>query len=117
MDVWESPSSKMDAWESPHPVDHAQIDALGVVVFDWSTRHEEYLTSRFKHTVGLTLRVMRHHAERDDYNGRPPNDDALLNVIATRSELTQRTPTGTIDFALLAHCSRHAPRDVSSREA
>jgi hypothetical protein len=32
-------------------VDHAQIDALDVVVFDWSTRHEEYLTSRFKHTL------------------------------------------------------------------
>jgi hypothetical protein len=74
-------------------VDHAQIDALSVVIFDWCTRHEESLTSRFKHTVGLTLRVTRHHAERDDYNGRPPNDHAFRNVIATRSRLTQRTPT------------------------
>jgi hypothetical protein len=98
-------------------VDHAQIDALGVVVFDWTTWQEEYSTSWFNHPVGVTLRVTRHHAERDDYNGRPPNDNAFLNVITTRLELTQRTPTGTIDFALLAHCSRHAPRDVSSHEA
>jgi hypothetical protein len=70
--------------------DHAQIDALGVVIFDWTTRQEECFTSRFKHTVGVTLRVTRHHAERDDYNGRPPHGDALRDVIDTRSVLTLR---------------------------